>query len=449
VTKACSHCGLPLAIDDAYCGNCGQQVLAGPDGPDASADANDGADAAAVGPAAGRAVGGNAAGPDAADADTTDRGTTDGDATGARPASTASTESAGAGPTGAEQVGTGPQAAADDGGEVEQQPATTAGRSWPQASLADSPPRQPSETEAADGRAADADAHLAQQPGYADESRLPSPVSVPRARSGEVDDSGRASLAVATAPAVEVSEQPVRHVTIGAEMSGEGSFDPLRNTRFILQMVRRFALYGSLATVIDLVVVILLGGLGLIVAILLSLAVLTLFWLLPVPGLLEQWSRLLSYEAPKAPQVFECMTRELDQHATPRDSLQVRALSPPGEGRRDYLELRRGAYAAYISCFPHGNDLYVGWTFWIYMSPFRMLLMQIGRAIQNYTGRGNDMYQTLRYESTRATLSALRVCTSEGIREAVGDAPAYQVAVPEQVPALVQFNAQARFNVRV
>ena len=97
----------------------------------------------------------------------------------------------------------------------------------------------------------------------------------------------------------------------------------------------------------------------------------------------------------------------------------ARALSLPGEGRRHYLELRRGAFAGYISCFAHGRDLYCGWTFWIYMSPLRWVLMRIGRYIQDRSGRGNDMYQTLRYESTRATVAAMHACTLEGLDAAI------------------------------
>ena len=115
--------------------------------------------------------------------------------------------------------------------------------------------------------------------------------------------------------------------------------------------------------------------------------------------------------------------------------LQVRPLSLPGEGRRDYLELRRGNFTGYISCFPHGRDLYLGWTFWIYMSPFRLLLMRIGRTIQNFNGRGNDLYQTLRYESVRATVGAIQLCTREGTEAALSAAGGTEpYALPEGQP---------------
>src|SRR5262249_2075952 len=81
-------------------------------------------------------------------------------------------------------------------------------------------------------------------------------------------------------------------------------------------------------------------------------------------------------------------------------------------------------FSGYISCFEHGNDLYVGMTFWIYLSPARLALMKIGRQLQDLSGRGNDIYQTLRYDSTRATIAALHHCTLEGVDAALRTAGA-------------------------
>lgn len=46
-------------------------------------------------------------------------------------------------------------------------------------------------------------------------------------------------------------------------------------------------------------------------------------------------------------------------------------------------------------------------------------MMWLGRKFQDRTGRGNEMYQTLRYDSTRATIAALHACTLEGIDSAI------------------------------
>jgi TM2 domain-containing membrane protein YozV len=204
------------------------------------------------------------------------------------------------------------------------------------------------------------------------------------------------------------------------KVSSEPTYDPLANSRFLLQVARQAALFAGLYILADIVVGIvclLLGAIGLgfssafnlwsIISILAWVTVVILFWLLPIPALLAQYSILLRLGAGEAPAMLADINQTIIRHATPYDTLRNRSMSPPGEGRRDYLELRRGVFSGIVSCFPHGQDLYVGWTFWIYLSPLRLMFMFIGRKIQNRTGRGNDMYQTLRYDSTRATIAAI------------------------------------------
>ncbi len=215
------------------------------------------------------------------------------------------------------------------------------------------------------------------------------------------------------------------------DLTGDPSFDPLRNKRFGWQLVRRGALFAvaglALDTLIFLFLLIVAAvtrslailSLDSIVSLLVAIALLIAYLLMPVPALLGQWSRLLGLRAEVAGTAFEYIRQAVRRHDTPYDSFQPRTLLPPGEGARHYLELRRGVFACYISCFPHGRDLYVGWSLWIYMSPFRLLRMKIGRQIQDWSGRGNDMYQTLRYESTRATVAAVHACMLEGIDVAI------------------------------
>jgi len=227
-----------------------------------------------------------------------------------------------------------------------------------------------------------------------------------------------------------------------AALGVSGSLDPLSNTRFFWQLARRFALYFVVSNVIGFALFLLAflaayagGGIAAVadgrgafttvafINLLIAATLMAMFLFMPVPALLGQWSRMLTCQAPAAGSALDYARQALDRHATPHDTLGLRALFPPGEGRREYLELRRGYFAGYISCFPHGRDLYVGWTFWIYISPARLFLARIGRRIQDYTGRGNEMYQTLRYESARATIASLHTCTLEGVDAATGGTP--------------------------
>jgi hypothetical protein len=211
----------------------------------------------------------------------------------------------------------------------------------------------------------------------------------------------------------------------------EQSFDPLRSKRFHGQLLRRAAMYAALSAAADVVVTIFLllaaiasRSLGPLEQVrifvpLFLLGAFILYLVLPVPGLLCQWSQLYGSRARSGDIAFTCIRQAMERHAVPHDSLEPQRRWPPSEGSRNYLELRRGVFAGYISCFPHGLDLYVGWTFWIYMSPLRLLILKIGRKAQDWSGRGNEMYQTLRYESTRATVAAIHACTLEGIDVAI------------------------------
>jgi hypothetical protein len=242
------------------------------------------------------------------------------------------------------------------------------------------------------------------------------------------------------AESVVAAADPQSHITaddrrMGYEALGvSATLDPLASSRFFWQLTRRFALYVAVSSVISAVLTVLgllftLSGGGnavaatAVISLLIGVALLAMFLFMPIPVLLGQWSRMLTFQAPSAGSALARVRQALDRHATPHDNLQVRALTPPGEERRNYLELRRGYFAGYVSCFGHGNDLYVGWTFWIRISPVRLLLMRVGRRFQDYTGRGDDMHQTLRYEPVRATIAALHACTLEGVDIATGGTP--------------------------
>jgi hypothetical protein len=277
---------------------------------------------------------------------------------------------------------------------------------------------------------------------------------------------GQAAMSPAPAPWPPFTKAPATEYTevIGrrpaylpqsstVEKDVAGTLDPLFNARYGRQLLRRFALYAGVAAVFDFVtflldlLISLVHGAGLltfapVLWVLSLIVVIVVFWVLPVPALLGDWHRLVTFRAPEAASTLDYIREALDRHHTPYDRLGLKPITPPGEGRKLYLELRRGFFAGYISCFAHGDDLYIGWTFWIYVSPLRALIMRLGRKVQDYTGRGNDIYQTLRFESTQATLIAMHACAQEGIEFATGESyqpPSADVpprAAPARVPSV-------------
>lgn len=213
----------------------------------------------------------------------------------------------------------------------------------------------------------------------------------------------------------------------------EGSFDPLGNPRLLVQFVRHFLQYlvlyfiGGFVTVIVLLFLYLLGlpvgvavTLGVIGAVLAAIAFGCLFWLLPVPALLSEWKFSVDDKAAAAPVTFEHIAWAVRRRETPLDLIQVRRLNLAGGQARDYLELRRGLFTGFISCFAYGQDLYVGWTFYLRISPLRYLLMALARVWQTLKRQGTDLYVTLRFDYARAMREAIHSVAREGIDVAIG-----------------------------
>jgi hypothetical protein len=211
-------------------------------------------------------------------------------------------------------------------------------------------------------------------------------------------------------------------------LSGPGTLDPVRNPRYLMYVLRQAGVFTGIYLLTEMVLllcVLLSAAAGTklgpavrleidslwLVALVLGIA----FWLIPVPALLAEWTQVLEESSDATQTAFEHINSAFQAHGAPADSRRVRTASRPGEGHREYLELRRGHFSGYISCFAHEHDLYVGWTFWLHMSPLRLLMMVIGRNLQDVTSRGDGIYRSLRFESTRALVAAMHGAALTGI----------------------------------
>jgi hypothetical protein len=211
-------------------------------------------------------------------------------------------------------------------------------------------------------------------------------------------------------------------------LSGPGTLDPVRNPRYLMYVLRQAGVFTGIYLLTEMVLllcVLLSAAAGTklgpavrleidslwLVALVLAIA----FWLIPVPALLAEWTQVMEESSDATQTAFEHINSAFQAHGAPVDSLRVRTASRPGEGHREYLELRRGHFSGYLSCFAHKHDLYVGWTFWLHMSPLRLLMMVIGRNLQDVTSRGDGIYRSLRFESTRALVAAMHGAALAGI----------------------------------
>ncbi len=162
------------------------------------------------------------------------------------------------------------------------------------------------------------------------------------------DGASPAETAAPTTAALVAHAENLRYENAGmayVTMGGRANFDPLYNKRFQLQLLRQVAVFVglyALAQVVMSVFFLLLGiaGLGVTRAFstwvifdtLLSLVLWVLFWLIPVPALLTQWSLLVQHRAGAAGSAFAYIDAAFRRHETPLDLLQTRTLSPPGRG---------------------------------------------------------------------------------------------------------------------
>ncbi len=215
------------------------------------------------------------------------------------------------------------------------------------------------------------------------------------------------------------------------ERTPEPSFDPLVNRRFLVCLWRQAGVFamiyviGAIITGVPALVLSLLGlfFLGLIwnvCAIIVAIALIVVFLVIPVPALLSEWKYLVDDKGAAGQATLGHIYYALQRRRTPLDSAGLRRLNLPGGETRDFLELRRGIFTGYISSFAQGNDLFVSWTFWLRLTPARWLWMLITRVFQEVFQRGNDLYVTLRYESAKAMRESMHSAAREGIDVASG-----------------------------
>jgi hypothetical protein len=239
------------------------------------------------------------------------------------------------------------------------------------------------------------------------------------------------------APLTRPLDSPARGAAVGNEtyvgkrldydraMRGVEDFDPLGGA-FIAAMLRAFAVQSWIASAGFVLLVPFALVLGTSVTVVLGVIYVSVMWLVfvfrPIPVPLSEWKFLVDGQSAAAGIAFEHITWAFRRRRSPVDSLRVRRLAHSMQGSRDYLHVRDGIFSGYVSCFAYGEDLFIGWTFWWSISPFRWFLIAIGRLWQTLTLRGSQLYVIARYEGGKALRDALHAAAREGVDVASGDA---------------------------
>lgn len=156
-----------------------------------------------------------------------------------------------------------------------------------------------------------------------------------------------------------------------------------------------------------------------------TLSYLGLLWtavwfFIPVGVSISEWKLMVDGQAAAAPQAFDHIAWVFHRRKTPVDRLSVRRLMLGGQASRDYLYVQLGVFRGYVSCFPFGDDLYIGWTFWWRLSTWTWWAILCRRAFQALTLRGSELHNILRYDNAKALREAIHGAAREGVDAASG-----------------------------
>lgn len=277
-------------------------------------------------------------------------------------------------------------------------------------------------------------------------------------RTGNAPPAAEVRLPSAGFPELQASEELLGQaapntVYLGQRMMYEKEqqleeFDPLRSSRYFFEMLRKafltwivwavgfipILIVGAILSAINSGFGVVIGGLLFIVwCIVMACA----FWLTKLPGQLSEWKFSVDDRGEAAPIVFDHIAWALRRREAPVDSAQLRRFKVLGQGTRDQLEIRQGIFYALVSCLANGGDLYVGWTFWIYMSPARFLWTAIRRLIWELRFRGHAIYVSLQFDRAKAFREALHSAVREGVDVAAGkQTPRGQGTIGSLVPVI-------------
>jgi hypothetical protein len=196
------------------------------------------------------------------------------------------------------------------------------------------------------------------------------------------------------------------------------SLDPL-NGRFTKALIFHWGIAWGLSFVVLLVLGLLglrsPGGLGVLL-----LLILGAFSFVPVLASISEWKFLVDGKGPAAADTFAHIAWVMKHRETPVDKLDVRRVRLGRRASRDYLYAQLRPFRAYVSCFPFGHDLYIGWTFWWRLSTARWWLLILQRLFQTVTLRGAEIHNVHRYDNAKALREAIHSATREGVDAASG-----------------------------
>lgn len=215
--------------------------------------------------------------------------------------------------------------------------------------------------------------------------------------------------------------------------SGPETLDPLINPKWLVQAGLRALFFFFVWCVVGFVVFVfcllllvatkspVIFGLYFFGALVSGLALALLWFFHRWPAVVSEWKFAVDRKGAAETTAFEHIIWAFQQRRTPVKSVRIRRISQPGLRTRDYLEVKDDHFSGYVSCFAYGDDLYIGWTFWLYLSPLQWFILLAKALYLAVTLRGTELYSSLRYDNARAMREAMHGACREGVDVATGE----------------------------
>lgn len=159
-----------------------------------------------------------------------------------------------------------------------------------------------------------------------------------------------------------------------------------------------------------------------------------LFWFRRIPVQLTEWMITVDGRGEAARAALDHMYAIITARHTPIRSPRVVRLNSAQREPRHYLRLDDERFTGFVSAFGFGSDLFIGWTFWLNMSPARWLLLTLARM---FGGHGLGIYGSVAYDSPKALREVMHSAVRQGVDMATGQTePKGQGMIGTNVPII-------------
>jgi len=148
-----------------------------------------------------------------------------------------------------------------------------------------------------------------------------------------------------------------------------------------------------------------------------SIALACVFWFRPLSVQLSEWMITIDGAGNRARAALEHMYLIVHNRQTPVRSLQVVRLRAARQQQRDYLRFDDGHFSGFVSSFNYGTDLFIGWTFWLTMSPAQWLWWSVRRM---FRAASDNIYGSLTNDQPKAMREVMHAAVRQGVDMATG-----------------------------